>query len=317
MTAPKTFKIVFMGTPEFAVPSLEKLINGPDSVVLVVTQPDRPKGRGRKVTPPPAKVLAEAAGIPVLQPRTVRAPDFLDQIRASAPDLLVVAAFGQILPRELLDIPKIMPINVHGSLLPRYRGAAPIQWAIINGDTETGITIMKMDAGMDTGPILLKKAIVIGPKETFGELYPRMAELGSTMLAEALDLLRREELVITPQPEEGVSLAPPIKAEMARLRWTEPARRLACLIRAMDPRPGAYAMLRGNRLRLYAPCVLETQVPGQEPGTVLKTGTQGLVIATGKDLLEIRELHWPGKRRMPCADFLRGRPIPEGTRFDS
>jgi methionyl-tRNA formyltransferase len=177
-----SYKIVFMGTPEFAVPALKALMEGPNQVVAVVTQPDRPKGRGRKLIPSPIKVLAEKAGIAVLQPEKARSPEFLSQVLDLAPDLLVVAAYGQILPQELLDIPRIMPINVHGSLLPEYRGAAPIQWAIIQGDTKSGITIMEMDAGMDTGPMLLQKALTIGPEETFGELYERMAGLGAGLL---------------------------------------------------------------------------------------------------------------------------------------
>jgi methionyl-tRNA formyltransferase len=177
-----SYKIVFMGTPEFAVPALKALMEGPNQVVAVVTQPDRPKGRGRKLIPSPIKVLAEKAGIAVLQPEKARSPEFLSQVLDLAPDLLVVAAYGQILPQELLDIPRIMPINVHGSLLPEYRGAAPIQWAIIQGDTKSGITIMEMDAGMDTGPMLLQKALTIGPEETFGELYASRRWQGLTGL---------------------------------------------------------------------------------------------------------------------------------------
>ncbi len=310
-------KIVFMGTPEFAVPVLKALMEGPNQTVAVVTQPDRPKGRGRKLVPSPIKVLAEKAGIAVFQPEKVRSPEFLSQVRDLDPDLLVVAAYGQILPQELLDIPRIMPINVHGSLLPAYRGAAPIQWAIIQGDTETGITIMKMDVGMDTGPLLLQKALTIGPEETFGKLYERMAELGARLFVQALEELNKGTLKPRSQPEEGISYAPPIKPEMARLDWSQPAKRILCLIRALDPRPGAYTIWNGQRLRIYMPFVIEMDAVDMEPGTVCRVGEDGVVIATEKGYLGIRELQWPGKRRMPCAEFLRGRPIPVGARFES
>jgi methionyl-tRNA formyltransferase len=312
-----SYRIVFMGTPEFAVPALKALIEGPNQVVAVVTQPDRPRGRGRKLMPSPIKVLAQRAGIAVLQPERARSQEFLNQVWDLAPDLLVVAAYGQILSQELLDIPRIMPINVHGSLLPKYRGAAPIQWAIIQGDTETGITIMEMDAGMDTGPILLEKALAIGPEETFGELYDRMAELGAGLLVRALDELHQGTLKPRPQPEEGISYAPPIKPEMARLDWSQPARRISCMVRALDPRPGAYTLWNGQRLRLYTPFVIEMDAVDMEPGTVCRVGEDGVVIAAGKGCLGIRELQRPGKRRMPCAEFLRGRPIPVGARFES
>ena len=312
-----SYRIVFMGTPEFAVPALKALMEGPNQVVAVVTQPDRPKGRGRKLLPSPIKVLAEKAGIDVLQPEKARSPEFLSQVRDLAPDLLVVAAYGQILPQELLDIPRIMPINVHGSLLPEYRGAAPIQWAIIQGDTKTGITIMEMDAGMDTGPMLLQKALTIGPEETFGELYERMAGLGARLLVQALDELHKGTLKPRSQPEEGISYAPPIKPEMARLDWSQPARRISCMVRALDPRPGAYTFWNGQRLRVYMPFVIDVDAMDMEPGTVCRVGEDGVVIATGKGCLGIRELQWPGKRRMPCAEFLRGRPIPVGARFES
>jgi len=310
------YKIVFMGTPEFAVPSLKALMKGADQVVAVVTQPDRPKGRGRKLSPSPIKVLAEKAGIYMLQPEKARSEEFLSQVRDLAPDLLVVAAYGQILSQGLLNIPRIMPINVHGSLLPAYRGAAPIQWAIIQGDTETGITIMEMDAGMDTGPVLLQKALTIESEETFGQLYERMARLGAGLLVQAVDEIREGTLRPRPQPDEGVSYAPPIKPEVARLDWSQNASRISCIVRALDPRPGAYTFWNSHRLRLYMPFVIDLHNANMEPGTVRRVGDDGLVIATGKGCLGIRELQWPGKRRMSCAEFLRGRPIPVGARFE-
>jgi methionyl-tRNA formyltransferase len=267
--------------------------------------------------PSPIKILAEKAGIDVLQPEKARSPDFLSQVRDLAPDLLIVAAYGQILSQELLDIPQIMPINVHGSLLPAYRGAAPIQWAIMQGDTKTGITIMKMDAKTDTGPMLLQKAMAIESEETFGELYERMAVLGASLLVQALDELHRGTLKPRSQPDEGISYAPPIKPEMARLDWSQNASRISCIVRALDPRPGAYTFWNSHRLRLYMPFVIDVDAEDMEPGTVCSVGEDGVVIAAGKGCLGLKELQWPGKRRMSCAEFLRGRPIPVGARFES
>lgn len=304
-----------MGTPEFASPMLRALIESPDQVVAVVTQPDRPRGRGRKLRPSPIKVLAEEAGIVLFQPEKACSQDFINIARDLAPDLLVVVAYGQILSQDLLDIPRIMPINVHGSLLPRYRGAAPIQWAIIEGYSETGITIMKMDAGIDTGPIVLQEGLSIGQEETFGELYLRMADLGSRLLLKALMGLHQGTLTPSPQPKDGVSYAPPIRPEIAKIDWARSASYISCLIRALDPRPGAYTLWKHQRLRIYRPFVSDMDVRGTKLGTVCHIGKDGLLVVTGSGCLGIRELQWPGKRRMPCADFLRGRPIPVGTEF--
>ncbi len=316
MELDRPFKIVFMGTPEFAVPALDALLKGPDQVVSVVSQPDRPRGRGRKLLPTPVKLVAEAAGIPVFQPESVKKPEFLDIVRGLEPDLLVVAAFGQILPRALLDIASIMPVNIHGSLLPRYRGAAPIQWALMEGEVETGITIMRMDEGMDTGPMLLKGSIEIGPEETFGHLYRRMADLGGRLIVEAIERLHAGMLKEIPQPEKGASYAPPIKKGMARIDWALPARKLHCLIRAFDPVPGAFTFWGDMRLRIYRPVVMETVDTGNiPPGTVVEASEASVVVATGQGALGIRELQAPGKRRLPCAEFLRGRPVRIGDRF--
>ena len=302
-----------MGTPEFAVPTLEALIKGPDEILAVVSQPDRPRGRGRKLVPTPVKQVAMDAGLPVRQPERVRNPEFLEEIRQLAPDLLIVAAFGQILPQDLLDIPRIMPINVHGSLLPAYRGAAPIHWALINGDEETGITIMKMDAGMDTGPMLLKRSLRIGPEETFGELMPRMAELGARALMEALELLERGELSEQVQPEEGVTFAPPIKKEQLHVDWSRPAKTIHGTIRAFDPRPGAWCDMEGERVRLFRPFFPDMEMPeGAVPGQVLKADDSGLYVAAGDGVIGIRELQRPGRKRLAVADFLRGRPVETG-----
>jgi len=305
-----------MGTPEFASPSLKALIKSTDQVVAVVTQPDRPRGRGRRLSPSPIKVLAEEAGIDLFQPEKACSLEFINVVRDLAPDLLVVVAYGQILSQELLDIPRIISINVHGSLLPRHRGAAPIQWAVMEGDSETGITIMEMDVGMDTGPIILQEGLTIGPEETFGELYLRMAGLGSRLLVKALKGLHQGSLRPSPQPKDGVSYAPAIRSEMARIDWSRPATYISCLIRALDPRPGAYTLWKGQRLRVYRPFVMDMGAKDMRPGTVCRVGDDGVLVITGDSCLGIRELQWPGKRRMSCAEFLRGRPIPVGTEFE-
>jgi len=309
------FKIVFMGTPEFAVPALKALISGPDEVRGVVTQPDRPRGRGRKPLPSPVKVEAKKANIPVFQPEKVRNPNFVEILKGLEPDLFVVCAFGQILPQRVLDIPRIMPINIHGSLLPRYRGAAPIQWAILNGDQETGVTIMKMDAGMDTGPMLLKRTLPITSDTTFGELSSRMSELGADALMDALDLLERGELKETPQPQDGVTYAPPIKKEQLKIDWNKSAWEVHCQLRAFDPRPGAWTLMEGQRVRLFRPELSQEDAAGAQPGTVLYAGEKGLVVACQEGALLIREIQWPGKKRIAVADFLRGRKIRPGSRL--
>ncbi len=316
MKSTERFNVVFMGTPDFAVPALESLIRGPDRIMAVVSQPDRPRGRGRKLMPTPVKARALREGIPVFQPARVREPEFLEKLNALEPDLIIVAAFGQILPQALLDIPRIMPINIHGSLLPKYRGAAPIQWALINGEKETGITVMKMDAGMDTGPMLLKGSLSIPDDETFGGLVRRMARLGARLLSEALEKLEKGQLREERQPENGVTYAPPIKKEQYHIDWTQPARRIHGTIRAFDPRPGAYTLYNGQRLRLYSPAIIEEEkVSEHEPGTVLDVSSRSINVACGQGILGIRQIQWPGRKRLDVEAFLRGRKIPGGSLF--
>ncbi len=317
-----SIKIFFMGTPEFAVPSLEALAKEGYNIVGVATQPDRPRGRGRKLLPSPIKELAIKLNLQIFQPEKAKDPNFIEEVAKLEPDFIVVAAYGQILTQKLLDVPKIMPINVHGSLLPKYRGAAPIQWAIINGETETGITIMKMDAGMDTGPILLQKALRIDPFENFGNLYNRMAKLGAEALLEAIDGILAGSITPKEQPSEGVSYAPPIKREMLRINWEkDDAQKIVNIIRAFDPKPGAYTIYENERLRLYnAFFVPDKELKQKElqasSGTVIRADDNALIIkAIGSGAVGIKELQWPGKKRLFAADFLRGRPIPVGYRF--
>ncbi len=312
MTPP--LRIIFMGTPDFAVPALQALVDGPDQVVAVVCQPDRPRGRGRKLTPPPAKVCAEAAGIPVLQPASIRTDTFHETVRELGPDLIVVAAYGKILPGSLLHLPPMGTINVHGSLLPKYRGAAPIQWAVINGETETGVTIMQMDEGMDTGDILLPVKIAIEEDDTAGTMFDKLARLGGEALVRAIALLKEGRLAPIPQDDSLATEAPMLKKEMGHLDWSRDARSLHCLIRGLDPWPSAYTFLDGRRFRLFRPAVVRGEV-SRPPGTICRADRDGLLIATGRDHLLIREIQPEGRKRMDVQALLCGGTINAGDRF--
>lgn len=309
------WRLVFMGTPAFAVPILKALLASEDEVVAVVTQPDKPAGRGKKLTPPPVKLLAQEHGVPVLQPTKIKDPEFLTKLRELAPEAIVVAAYGKILPREVLEIPPKGCINVHASLLPKFRGAAPINWAIIAGESETGVTIMQMDEGMDTGDILLMEAIPIGPEETAGELHDRLAALGAKLIVEALRGLKEGRIKPEKQPEKGVSYAPMLKKEDGFLDFTLPAEELSRLIRGLDPWPSAYAYFRGKLIKFFRPEAINEEVQAV-PGEIVAVGEEGLLIATGKGLLRVREVQVEGKKRLSVADFIRGwRPRP-GERFE-
>ncbi|QJA06812.1 methionyl-tRNA formyltransferase [Thermosulfurimonas marina] len=307
------YRVVFMGTPEFAVPALRALLES-EEVLAVVTQPDKPRGRGRRLRPSPVKEVAFSAGLPVLAPLRLKDPEFLEPLRALAPDLIVVAAYGKILPREVLELPRYGCWNIHASLLPKYRGADPIRWAILRGEKETGITIMLMDEGLDTGPILLQKKISIGEEETGGELYERLSRLGAEALEEALSLHKEGRLKPRPQPENGVSYAPPFKKEDAELDFHSPAWEVACRIRAFDPRPGAYTFLQGQVFKLFRPQVLDQESP-EPPGTLLGVTGEKLLIACGKGVLAVSEVQLAGKRRMTVSEFLKGHRLAAGTRL--
>lgn len=298
-------RIVFMGTPDFAVPSLHTLLQGPHEVVAVVCQPDKPRGRGKVLSPPPVKILAEQHGLTVLQPSSVRTDEFLAELTRLAPDLLVVVAYGKILPVRILALPRLGAINVHGSLLPRYRGAAPIQWAVINGDQETGVTIMQLAEGMDTGDILCKKTIAIGPEETSGELFVRLAQVGGSALGEAIDQLNAGLLKPQSQEHDLATTAPMLSKEMGHLDWNLPAHRLHNLIRGLDPWPSAYGFINTTRYRFFRPEVVLLQ-SNAEPGTLLCADGQGLLVATGENCLRIKEIQPEGKKRMEVATCLRG-----------
>lgn len=303
-------RIIFMGTPEFACPTLRTLIERGENVVAVVTQPDRPKGRGQQTLPPPVKVVAEGHGIPVLQPVKVRLPESIEQIRALEPDLIVVIAFGQILPKALLDIPKHGCINVHASLLPRYRGAAPLNWCIINGECETGVTTMMMDVGLDTGDMLLKSATPIDPDEDTQSLHDRMSLLGAELLARTLDRLKAGELVPEKQDDSLTCYAAMMKKEDGLIDWTRSAQQIKNQVRGMTPWPGAFSFLDDKLLKVYK---VQTASGSGTPGTVVAAGRDGIEVACGEGSLLIRELQLEGKKRMAAGDFLAGYKVQPGV----
>lgn len=301
-----------MGTPDFAVPPLRALQESDHQVLAVVTQPDRPKGRGRKLAPPPVKKTAAAFGIPVIQPETVRSENFHQRMRQLAPDLFVVVAFGQILPPSLLAIPAMGAVNVHASLLPRHRGAAPIQWAIIEGDEETGVTTMMMDKGMDTGDILLMEKTAITADETAAELHDRLSEMGAPLLLATIRRLQSGDLMPTPQDPEKATYAPMLKKTDGEIDWSQPAERIARRIRGMTPWPGAYTFSDGMRLKIFKARVLERDI-SVPPGTILECMPGELRVATGKSALAISEIQGKSGKRLPIDDFLCGCRLPDGT----
>ncbi len=316
-------RILFFGTAEFAVPSLEALLaTGRHDVLAVVTQPDKPQGRGRQMASSPVKLAALRHGIEVLQPRRVRSESFLSVASDLRPDALALAAFGQIIPQALLDLPLFGPINVHGSLLPAYRGAAPIQNAILNGKTETGVTTMWMDATLDTGDILLKRVVPIEEDDTTGTLTPRMAQAGAELLLETLDLLAEGSCPRTPQDHSLATFSPPITPKDSLARWDEPAERTRNRIRALSPRPGVFASLKGKRVKLWNARVATLPGPplvrGDESHGVISAVTkEGVEVATGSGILILTETQPENSRRMGAADWARGARMIPGDRFDA
>ncbi len=303
-------RVVFMGTPEFACPTLQRLVERGHEVVAVVTQPDRPKGRGQKPVPPPVKELAERHGIQVLQPARVRAPEFVEQLREIAPDLVVVVAFGQILPKSLLEIPRYGCINVHASLLPRYRGAAPLNWCIINGETETGVTTMLMDVGLDTGDMLVKKATPIDPEEDARSLHDRLSILGAEALDDTLGLLAAGRLSPEKQDDSLSCYAPMLKKEDGLIDWNREPVAVRNLVRGMNPWPGAFTYLDGKLVKVFR---VATGEGLGVPGTVLKADREGIEVACNGGSLILLELQLEGKKRLFARDFLAGCRIGPGT----
>jgi methionyl-tRNA formyltransferase len=304
-----------MGTPDFAVASLDALLKSDDSVVGVVTQPDRPKGRGQILTPSPVKLLAQRQQIPLLQPLKMKDPEFLQALAGWKPDLIAVAAFGRILTPTILSLPPRGCINVHGSLLPKYRGAGPIQWAIINGETETGITTMVMDEGMDTGAMLLQEAIPIAPDDTADTLSPRLADLGGRLLIETIARLKAGTLSPRPQDASQVTFAPLLKKEDGAIDWALPARILANRVRGLSPWPGAYTTVTGgDRWAIWRARAIPGPVT-KPPGTIIAVTTDAIHVATGEGVLAVTELQPTNSRRMAVSQYLPGHPTAVGLQL--
>jgi len=306
-------RIVFFGTPRFAVPSLQALLARAHKPVAVVTQPDRRVGRGQHVQISPVKKAALGAELPVMQPEKVRSPDFLAVFQARAPELAVVAAYGQIFPRALLDIPRLGFINVHSSLLPAYRGAAPINWAIINGDTMTGVTIMQVEPAMDSGPIVLQQAEPILPDDTAASLHDRLALLGGRLLEPALDRLDGQGWQPAVQQHELATYAPMLSKSDGLIDWSQPAPVIYNRLRGMSPWPGCFTLLAGRMLKIHRACACAESNPPDMPGTVLQACPQGIRIATGRGALMVLELQLEGKKQMSAGDFLKGTPLQPGV----
>lgn len=303
-------KILFMGTPDFAVPSLDALAAAGHQLVGAFSQPDKPKNRGMKLQPTPVKVCAERLGVPVFQPTKLRDGTALETIRQLDPDLIVVAAYGRILPQEILDYPRLGCINVHSSLLPKYRGAAPIHWAILNGEKESGVTIMHMALALDAGDIIRQRATPIDPDETVEDLHDRLARLGAELLVETVAQLADGTATRTPQEESQVTLAPMLSRALSPMDWTRPARALHDQVRGLIPWPAAVTELGGVRCKILATTVLD-ETTGKAPGSVVAADKTGLKLACGDGrVLRIDRLQADGGKRLAAADYLRGHPIP-------
>jgi len=308
MPKPRT---LFMGTPEFAVQTLTGLVKRGYPVIGVVTQPDRPQGRGRATAPSPVKVLADDLGLTVFQPDKVRHPSFLETFRDLAPDLVIVAAFGQILPKEIILGPKLGCINIHPSLLPKYRGAAPINWALIRGEEKTGVTIMRMDEGVDSGAILLQEETPIGPSETYGMLHDRLAKMGAELLLIALAMLQAGTLQPRQQDDLLATTAPRLSREDGLIHWENDHRNIVSLIRGLSPHPCAYTTIDGKQLKIFIASA-ETASITESPGTVAGETVAGLRVAAKNGYVLIQELQLEGKKRLAVRDFLRGVRIAPG-----
>ncbi len=308
-------KVIFMGTPDFAVGTLEALVDAGHEIVLCVTQPDKPKGRhGSKMEPPAVKVAAMAHEIPVYQPVRIRELEHVSYVTGIAADVIVVAAFGQILPKEILDHPKYCCVNVHASLLPKYRGASPIQWAVINGEKETGVTTMRMDVGLDTGDMIQTARVPLDPEETGGSLFDKLATVGGKLCVETLAAIEQGSATYTPQDESQATYTKMIKKSLGEIDFSKSAKELDCLIRGLNPWPSAFTHYEGKLLKIWKARVMETDKSGV-PGEVLAVGKHSLVVATGDGALELLEVQLEGKKRMDITGFLNGVSISEGAHF--
>ncbi len=307
--------LVFMGTPEFAVPTLKTLYASRHSILGVVTQPDRPKGRGQEMQASPVKQYALEKGLKVFQPEKASAPEFVAELAELKLDLIVVIAYGQILRENILSLPKHFCMNIHASLLPRYRGAAPINWAIINGDKESGVTTMKMDKGLDTGDILLMKKVAIEKDDTAQHLHDKLSEAGGALALETIDQLEESRLKFIPQNDAESTYASKLKKEDGLLHWDQEAETIRNRVRGLEPWPGAYGFLKGKRLRF---CKVETGsgTPNDVPGEVMRVSDYGIEIGTLKDRIIVTEIQPEGKKKMAVKSYLQGRPVQPGERFE-
>lgn len=308
-------KIIFMGTPDFAVGTLEALVEAGHEITLVVSQPDRPKGRGHELVPTPVKAAALSHNLRIYQPARIRGEIAEEMLRHTEADVIVVAAFGQLIPRPVLEMKRYGCINVHGSLLPKYRGAAPIQWAVIDGEKESGVTIMQMDEGLDTGDMLLRAAIPLDPKETGGSLFDKLSALGASLCVEALKKLEAGELTPEKQGESPTAYAGMLTKEMGELDWSKPAARLERLIRGLNPWPSAYTCLFGKTVKIWDADVCEEEQAGRACGEITRVTKDAVYVACGQGTLKINELQLQGKKRMDTAAFLRGYRLEEGSIF--
>lgn len=308
-------KIVYMGTPDFSVGALEALVKAGHEVVLVVTQPDKPKGRGKEIQISPVKECALKLGLPVYQPAKIREPESVEHMKSIDADIYVVAAFGQILPQEILDIPRLGCVNIHASLLPKYRGAAPIQQAIIDGEEYTGVTIMQMDAGMDTGDILTQRKVEITEEETGGSLFDKLSQVGAELIVETLPLLEKGEITPIKQDESLSTRCGRLSKDMGRINWNMSAKNISNLVRALNPWPSCFTKIDGKTLKIWSAWATEDDQTGV-PGTVASVDKEYIEINTGKGRLVCTQVQLEGKKRMQVKDFLLGYKIEKGMKLD-
>lgn len=305
-------RIVYMGTPDFAVPPLKAMAQAGYEIAAVVTQPDKPRGRGKSLQPTPVKEEALRLGLAVYQPQKVREPEFAETLRGLRPDIIVVAAFGQIIPKEILDMPTFGCVNIHASLLPKYRGAAPIQQAVIDGEKESGVTIMRMGTGLDTGDMIAKVVVTLAEDETGGSLFDKLAEAGADLLVKTLPDIFEGRAVYEKQPEESPTpYAGMITKEMGRMDFSKSAAELERLVRGLNPWPSAFTFLNGKTLKVWKSAVIQEET-NAAPGTIVGSGKEGIRVACGEDVLLLTEVQLEGKKRMEAEAFLRGCPVEKG-----
>ena len=307
-------RVIFMGTPDFAVGTLEEIIAAGHEVVLVVSQPDKAVGRSKALKYTPVKACAIEHGIEVYQPEKVRDEACVEYLRGYEPDIIIVEAFGQIIPKAILDMPRYGCVNVHASLLPKYRGAAPIQWAVINGDMVTGVTTMLMDEGLDTGKMIMKQEVIIREDETGGSLFDRLSKVGAKLCVETMAAIEAGTATYTPQNDAEATHTKKIYKELGSIDWTSDAKTIECLIRGLDPWPSAYTRLNDKTLKIWKAKVIPENRDAM-PGCIVKVGKEGLAVQTGEGMLLITEVQLEGKKRMPVEAFLNGYPVDAGTYF--